>query len=171
MPVFASSWCTASVKLVTNAFVAEYTASPGCAWKLATLDTFKMYPRPRGNMRLTAALVIRMSATTFSCTSFAKRFGSMRCIGPEVPKPALLTTKSTGGFVVSRKRASTAATPSVVSKSAVNTSTFLYLSAMVCKRSPRRATSTIGTPALPNMCAICSPMPLEAPVMSACVNG
>ena len=61
--------------------------------------------------------------------------------------------------------------PWAVARSATSTSTTSKSSAIASRRSARRATTTVGTPAAANFLAITSPIPDDAPVTSADENG
>ena len=89
---------------------------------------------------------------------------------PLLPKPALLTKRSIGSST-DTNRSLTSARPSAVVRSAASTSTPANVAARSSNRSARRATTTTGMPARPSSRTIAAPMPLEAPVISADVNG
>jgi len=118
-PVPLSSAATDSLKVTTHAFAALYVPRGTNAATDATLITD---PLPRNTIPGRAACVSRITART--CTSIIRSSSSGVLSRNEraKPKPALLTRMSIGRSP-SPSRASTAARPSTVARSALSVST------------------------------------------------
>ena len=67
----------------------------GPGWKPASDETLRMPPRPRSTIAPAAACVSRTSAITFRLISRISVSMSSVWNGPNVPKPALFTRRST----------------------------------------------------------------------------
>lgn len=169
-PLPARSRAAPWVNCTTHALLAPYVPR---GTKAATEATLTTPPRRRSRMPVTAAEVSRSTASqcTFSIAS-SSAMGTSRN-SPLLPKPALLTSRSTG-CLRSPSRSSTAAMPSSVARSATSTPTSTpcrSCSSAAWSRSfsSLRATSTRLCPSAASRRANAAPMPAVAPVTNAVV--
>src|ERR1035437_2878048 len=146
----------------------------------ATEETLSMPPWPRLRMPGSTACVSRARASTLSLICASAPSAGTSANDPDRPKPALLTSSSTG-LLASDRRFSAASRPAGVIRSAASTSTCTWCAARrpaasSSSRPARRATSMRSQPSAASSLASRSPMPLDAPVTSAvryvwCITG
>ena len=165
-PCLRASTPTASVNRSTNALDALYVAMDGSGWNPATEPMLTIAPLRAAVMVRSAAWVRVMSARTLTVSSSSSRSRSSVANSPWLPKPALLTSRSTGSCSRTRTRASI---PSWVPRSAAT------VRATPPVTSWERAVSfsslrPVSTSAQPRSCsarANARPIPPVAPVTSA----